>query len=207
MFGVGPNSSIAFPGRSMSCTLSSSSLLQDVRIHYRIPQTVTMGSMMQHILSFSSYLPTFVLLSPHLTSCIDQICTLINTYQLSDSSFQPQFIYHFIFFSLLDYRYGRSSFIMTLYCRLGSGMFCRNLYFFVQVQSRRVELSWKFVATLILNKECSKLTSTIFKVSFFLVLLFYSYSFGLINSIKGIGNSTIIGLTFFREFDVKSTCF
>ena len=85
-------------------------------------------------------------------------------------------------------------------------MFCMNVYFLVQVQSRRVKLSRKFVATLILNEECSKLTSTIFKVRLFLMLLFYSTSFGLINSIKGIGNSNIIILTFFCEFDVNSTC-
>ena len=84
-------------------------------------------------------------------------------------------------------------------------MFFRNLYFFVQVQSRGVELSRKFVATLIFNRECSKSTSTLIKVSFFLVHLFYPFSFGLINSIKGIGNSTIIRFTLFVEFDVNST--
>ena len=41
---------------------------------------------------------------------------------------------------------------------------------------------------------------------FLLVHLFYSSSFGSINSIKGIGNSTIIRLTFFCEFDFNSTC-
>ena len=71
----------------------------------------------------------------------------------------------------------------------------------MQVQSLEVELSRELVATAILNNECSKSTSTLFKVSFFLVHLFYSSSFGLINSIKGIGNSTIISLTDFCEFD------
>ena len=41
---------------------------------------------------------------------------------------------------------------------------------------------------------------------FFLVHLFYSSSFGSINSIKGIGNSSIVRLTFLCEVDVNSTC-
>ena len=84
-------------------------------------------------------------------------------------------------------------------------MFCTNLYFLLQVDARRVELSRKLVATLILKKECLKSTSTLFKLSFFLIYLFYTFSFGLINSIKGIGNSTRIRFSLFGEFDVNST--
>ena len=69
-----------------------------------------------------------------------------------------------------------------------------------------MELSRKLVATAMLNKEWLTSTSTLLKVSFFLVHLFYSSSFGLLNSIKGMGNSTIISLTYFSEFDVISTC-
>ena len=69
------------------------------------------------------------------------------------------------FFWLLDHWYGRSSFIIALYWRSGLGMFCRNLYFLVQAQSRWLEISRKLVATLILNKECLQSTSTLFKLS------------------------------------------
>ena len=57
------------------------------------------------------------------------------------------------FFSLLDHRYGRSSFIIALYWRSGLGMFCRNLYFLVQVQWRWVEISRKFVQLLSSTKN------------------------------------------------------
>ena len=162
---VGPDSRILFLDKCSGYSLSFFSPLQDVGIHSRIPQTVAMGLMIQHLLPFTScltitssrlmdsldlqqmYTIRFALdlytiryaLDVHY-SCIHQMYTIITTYQLSDLSFQPQFIYHFIFFSLLDHRYGRSSFIIALYCRLGSGMFCRNLYFFVPLQSRGVEL-------------------------------------------------------------------
>ena len=80
---------------------------------------------------------------------------------------------------------------------------------------RGVRLLKRIMVTLTLNHEILKPTSTLFKVSFFLVHLFYSSpfsfflvhlfyssSFGLLNSIKGMGNSTIIQLTYFSEFDV-----
>ena len=133
----------------------------------------------------------FALSSLHINSCIHHFNPCLSTTSFS---------------WLLDHRFGRSSFIITLYWRSRMGMFCRNLYFLVQVQSRWVEISRKLVATLIFNKECSISTSKLFKVSFFLVHLFYPFSFALIHSIKWIGNSTIISFSFFCEFDVSSTC-
>ena len=52
---------------------------------------------------------------------------------------------------------------------------------------------------------CSKSSLRLFNVSFFLVHLFYPFSFALIHSIKWIGNSTIISFSLFCEFDVSST--
>ena len=97
--------------------------------------------------------------------------------------------------------------LSSLHCIVDKNRACfGELVFPCAGSVNQVEFSRELVATVFLNKECSKSTSTLFKVSFFLVHLFYSSSFGLLNSIKGIGNSTIISLTYFSEFDVISSC-
>ena len=169
---VEPDSRIVFLDKSSICALFLFSLFQDVGIHYFIPQTAATGTIMQHLLPFSSCLPTFpyyLFISLHAFSRFALSSLHINS---RIHHFSPTLSTISFCFLLLDNRYGRSSLIIALYCRFGSCVLCSKLYFLVQVQSRGVELSRKIVATIILNKECQKSTSTQLKASFFLVHLF-----------------------------------
>jgi len=113
--------------------------------------------------------------------------------------------FYILFILFFDQLYGIPSGIIALYCRLGSCMFCRKVEFLVQVCSRKVKLSRRHVLTLLVNHEGSKGASTLFKVNFFVVHLFQSTRFRLVDSVKEIGNFAIHRFPFFREFVVNST--